>query len=167
MSRTSDKEILKNAVIKSGNSIGNTALMNELNWQSDPAKFWRVRNELIEDGILIRGRGKGGSVKLVHSTDTETVRPIIPVAGGRIEQYDTERKLQKPFAKVIGESFVADRELKEAVVQDVSHQGSRDTGGRYTRPDLVLCTIRTYTYVPGKFLDIYSFELKRERVTSN
>jgi hypothetical protein len=34
----------------------------------------------------------------------------------------------------------------------------RLTGGRWTRPDLVSVAVRTYRYLPGKHMEVVTFE---------
>ena len=54
-------------------------------------------------------------------------------------------------------------ELKENsyFVLNTSCQGSKKTGGKWSRPDLVLCRYRTYTYLPPR-LEITTFEVKKK-----
>jgi len=47
-----------------GGSAGNGRLLVELGWQEDT--YARVRDELAEEGLIIRGRGRGGSVALAE-----------------------------------------------------------------------------------------------------
>lgn len=39
-------------------------------------------------------------------------------------------------------------------------QGKKQTGGTWTRPDISAVSVRTYQYLPNKFLDIWTFEVK-------
>lgn len=39
-------------------------------------------------------------------------------------------------------------------------QGKRHTGGKWTRPDIALVSVKTYAYIPGKTIDLITFELK-------
>src|SRR5207253_3610361 len=39
-------------------------------------------------------------------------------------------------------------------------QGKKPTGGTWTRPDISAVSVRTYQYLPNKFLDIWTFEVK-------
>jgi hypothetical protein len=41
-----------------------------------------------------------------------------------------------------------------------AERGSKVTGGRWTRPDLVSVALRTYRYLPGKYLEVVTFEVK-------
>jgi len=39
-------------------------------------------------------------------------------------------------------------------------QGRRNTGGTWTRPDIVVAAFRLFQFLPGKFFDLISFEVK-------
>jgi type I restriction enzyme M protein len=50
---------------KLGGSAGNGRLSDELGWHEET--YVRVRDELAEDGLITRGRGRGGSVSLTDA----------------------------------------------------------------------------------------------------
>lgn len=60
------REVLRERFIESlkelGGSAGNGRLRDTLGWQDDT--YWSVHAALIEDGTIIAGRGRGGSVAL-------------------------------------------------------------------------------------------------------
>lgn len=45
-------------------------------------------------------------------------------------------------------------------VEVTALQGRRVTGGIWSRPDIVSVELKTYDYVPGKYLEIVTFEVK-------
>ncbi len=45
-----------------GGSAGNARLRGELGWQEDT--YQAVRTELVDDALVLPGRGRGGSVAL-------------------------------------------------------------------------------------------------------
>jgi hypothetical protein len=61
MPRISDKEMLLRFVPENGDAVGNLSLLKQLEW--DERKYWRVRDALVANGLLLRGRGYGGSVR--------------------------------------------------------------------------------------------------------
>lgn len=54
-----------------GSSIGNTKLQKVLASVADPAcdeqDYWRVRDDLVAEGLLGKGQGRGGSVYLINA----------------------------------------------------------------------------------------------------
>lgn len=46
-------------------------------------------------------------------------------------------------------------------VSEVSaHKGRKNTGGKWTRPDVTLVSIGNYPFIPGKTVEIITFEIK-------
>jgi hypothetical protein len=156
-----DQELLQH-VPEDGTPIGNTALMRTLKWT--PPEYWVVRNRLVERGVLEPGRGKGGSV---HRTLGATVGTPAAAAGvleesvaAPIDEWEQEKSLYAPMAKVIGESWVAAAGFDNHIIQITAQQGSRLTGGKWSRPDVAIATLSTYPYVPGRHFDVITFEIK-------
>lgn len=135
-----------------GTTIGNTTLISKLGWEED--KYWSVRNELVTDGVISIGKGKGGSVFRISVTKKEKKRKK------EEEYYKKEKNLYEPFRDVISDKYIKDKDIKNHIVQITANQGAKDTGGKWTRPDVVIVAINTYSYLPGKIMDIISFELK-------
>ncbi len=63
MPRTPDAKLLLRNLRDLGGSAGNMALRESLGWGEE--KYFRVRQHLIEKGLVDTGRGKGGSVYLL------------------------------------------------------------------------------------------------------
>jgi len=56
--------------------------------------------------------------------------------------------------------------FRSHVVEVTARQGRRDTGGTWTRPDIVVAALRVFPHVPGKFFDLVTFELKASNAIS-
>jgi hypothetical protein len=41
-----------------------------------------------------------------------------------------------------------------------ARQGKKATGGKWSRPDITAVSIRTFTHLPNKYLDVWTFEVK-------
>ena len=149
MARISDKEKFIKLVPEDGSTVGNFSLKKDLGW--DDEKYWNIRDELISDGMISVGRGKGGSV----------YRLAVPVIEKEVtDKYKREDSLYEPFLKVISTFFIKDKKIKNYICQKTANQGKKKTGGKWTRPDISIVSVDTYSFLPGKFLDIISFELK-------
>ena len=68
MARRSDEDLLLNLIPDSGEPVGNLSVLKKLGWEEE--KYWRVRDRLLENGTLLRGRGKGGSIRRRSRTGT-------------------------------------------------------------------------------------------------
>jgi hypothetical protein len=113
-------------------------------------EYWIARNTLIADGVLTKGRGRGGSVYLVTPAKS-------PKKAARKK---SEASLYTPFENAIISGYIPDFDIKQHVVERTAQQGARKTGGKWTRPDLTLIAMRQYQFLPGKRIEIITFEIK-------
>ena len=177
----SDEEIkslesqLLSKVDEKGGISGNVSLERELGWDDDT--YWSVRNRLVDAGQLQLGKGKGGSVRRVSHQPTTTALPPTPPSSGTAETpasgvppgqpshaQMTEDQLYEPMAKVLRERWVKDNRFRESLVEITAKQGPRQTGGKWSRPDITVVGMTTYVYVPGRHFDVASFEVKPANV---
>lgn len=127
-------------------SAGNITLLRTLGWPDD--LYWSVRDELIAEGVLEAGRGRGGSVRRRVAAKTA---PVV----------DREADLYAPILATLKKDWAQDYRYADFDAEITAHQGRRETGGRWSRPDITLVTFDAYKYVPGKHLHVITFEVKR------
>jgi type I restriction enzyme M protein len=58
-----DAKLFLKTLKQSGQSAGNGALRGVLGWTEN--RYWRAHELLLEQGKIMKGRGRGGSVHLV------------------------------------------------------------------------------------------------------
>lgn len=153
-----------------GTTISNAALRESLknqfkNEDFADADYWDLRNSLISDGQLVKGRGYGGSVRRIASmSESESCSITTDVASnveGEASQTGVaEASLYVPFQKVIDTGYVSDNDLNRWICEITAQQGKRNTGGLWTRPDVTLIAEQTFTYVPDKLFEVITFEIK-------
>ena len=159
--KTEYGKLLLSMIPESGQSIGNAKLREQfrkrLGTEADftDTDYWQLRDSLIDDGSIVRGGGKGGSVHrvIVAAEEAPIVSPQPPLVS-------TERSLYEPFRKAIESGYVKDNRIKRFISEITASQGRRNTGGKWTRPDLTLIAVRTYSFTPGKRLEVITFEVK-------
>lgn len=158
--QVTDKESLLDNVPKDGSAIGNVTLRKQLAWDED--KYWAIRDELIDEEKLTLGKGKGGSVRR-----TPTTTPVEDVSVDEAQDAETETMRQDDEASlypkieiVLREKWSKEYRLEDFFVQQTAKQGRRETGGKWTRPDLVIVSVTAFQNLPGKFVDVSSFEVK-------
>jgi hypothetical protein len=61
---------------------------------------------------------------------------------------------------VLRDAWAKDKRYRDLVLEVTARQGKRETGGKWTRPDLTVATMMTLLYVPGKQFDVITFEVK-------
>lgn len=138
-----------------GGSSGNVALQRALTW--DENLYWPVRNRIYDRGLLTLGRGRGGSVSLAAAQAQPPAAEPAPAGPPPAAQEDA---LYEPIATVLRSAWVKDYRLRQVRVEITAAQGRRQTGGTWTRPDLVVVGLRVFPHLPGKYLDLFTVEVK-------
>jgi len=139
-----------------GSYLANPGLREQLGW--DPDRYWTVRNSLIDQNVLSVARGRGGLVC--------RVLPQQPAAADAYQEVPQvppplrEEDLYEPAAAVLNREWPREKRLERWIVHTTARQGRRETGGRWSRPDLVVVTQSVYPYVPGRHFDVITFEVK-------
>lgn len=164
-SLTEDEQTLLDLVPEDGSSITNARLREALEWDEDD--YWPVRDALVEKGFLAVGYGRGGSVyRLFDEDEGEEAEDD---EGGEEETedddiYPDEASLYDGVRDMLSKNW---QQLFPGFPAPAKHwvdssprQGRRETGGKWTRPDLSAVTINKYRYVPGTHLDVFTFEVK-------
>lgn len=160
-------------------SIGNSTLRAQLREKIEAlgdhledGDYWTLRNALIDDGLIEQGRGKGGSVHRIppaasissppDTTDASAETAPAAAADGQaaVTTPRPEAALYEPFHNTIKAGYVENYRIKRFISQITASQGRRSTGGRWTRPDITLVAVRSYSFTPGKRLEVITFELK-------
>lgn len=71
-----------------------------------------------------------------------------------------ERELYAPLKETLVKHWIKRHGIDDHVCEITASQGSRDTGGKWTRPDLTLVAVRTFEFVYGKSVEVITFEVK-------
>jgi len=141
------------AVKKSHGRIGNITLKNKLKWSDNT--YWEVRNSLVNTGALVLGKGKGGSVRLPEEEQPHEASPE-QQDEARIKEAGTYQKIKQLLEK----EWVKDQRFNNSLVYETAHQGRRSTGGKWTRPDLIVISLTKFLYVPKPQFEVITFEVK-------
>lgn len=163
---TPDERRLYALVPADGSTISNPAVQGALNLSD--ADYWKIRDSLVDKRRITRGRGRGGTLRRVidSSPDLATVSVPLGVVDGKnaVAQVEAavrrELDLYDPIATVLKGDWAKDRRASPLAIEITALQGRRATGGTWSRPDIVSVEIKTYAFVPGKFLEIITFEVK-------
>lgn len=153
---TDEEQKLFNLVPSDGTYISNPEMRRQLGWEAD--QYWRVRNSLIDQNLLSVARGRGGLVCRVTPQQPPQTAPISTPA--LVSAPIREEDLYQPAANVLNSEWAKEKRLERWIVHTTARQGRRDTGGRWSRPDLVVVTQSVYPYVPGRHFDVITFEVK-------
>jgi hypothetical protein len=146
--------------------VGNISLLRKLDWEEDD--YWRIRNRLVDRGVLAIGRGRGGTLRRVIPDNGDGQPAKLPSWSSgdgtgddpASDAGEKEIDLYDPMAEVLRTRWTNDKRFDEAIVHITALQGRRGTGGTWSRPDITVATLATYPYVPGRHFDVVTFEVK-------
>jgi len=148
-----------------GSTTSNPKLIKRLRW--DEERYWLARDGLVDRGLAVRGRGRGGTIRrLLENEVTESIS--VPaedfdagkIAAAAVDAIRQEKDLYEPIAKVLRRDWAKDRRSTPLGVEIIAFQGKRATGGTWSRPDIVSIEVRNFIYLPSKILDVVTFEVK-------
>jgi hypothetical protein len=152
-----DRDDLIAALPSDGSAVGNTALIRQLGWKQ--RRYWTVRDLLIDEGRIAPGRGRGGSVRRIVSGHSPQASPI-ELEEEAVRATRREVDLYEPIQRVMAKEWCEEFLSEPLGVEIVAQQGGRITGGRWSRPDLVAVAVKTFQFLPGKYLEVHTFEVK-------
>lgn len=152
------RQLLLSLVPADGESIGNRALREKLRGKIESRggdlsdkDYWAIRRSLIDEAKIEQGRGRGGSVHRMVQAGKAAPLPR------------AESKLYEPFLKALENGYAPENNITRFVSEITAGQGRRPTGGKWTRPDITLIAVRTFSFVPGKRLEVVTFEVKPDQ----
>jgi len=154
-------------VPEDGSTISNKSAREKLGWDSEDTteRYFSVRDRLEDAGLIIRGRGKGGTVRRILSgaaAEAESKggeEDAEAVADALADSIRRERDLYDPMLNVIETRWARDRRSSPIAVEVTAHGGSKATG-IWARPDITSIEVRIFPHVPGKYLEVITFEVK-------
>jgi hypothetical protein len=161
---TEDESRLLQEIPADGSNVGNISLRRDLGWNDQ--RYWDVRRGLLDKGLISLSRGRGGGVRRVTEQKSVAVEPTGvqgDASAGQVAAEVSKSKesdYYKPTAQTLREQWAPDLGYENFDVEVIAWQGRRPTGGAWTRPDIVLINVANYRYVPGRYLDVITFELK-------
>lgn len=157
-------KLLLSLIPESGESVGNSSLREKVkglvaqqNDELNDQDYWLLRDSLIDEGLIVQGRGRGGSVhRIVKPAPAPEPEPVAQAMAEKPPEGD----LYEPLLKSLIAGYTKENRIKRFVSEITARQGGRLTGGRWTRPDITLAAVRTYQFTPGKRLEVITFEVK-------
>jgi hypothetical protein len=157
---TPDQARLLALVPDDGSTIGNTTLMRALKWAEH--RYWPTRDSLIEAGMITRAKGRGGAVRRVLRAEgaSAEIAGEAELVGEAAIATIREAELYPPIRDTLEAFWAKERQIEPLAIEVTAAQGRRTTGGKWTRPDLVSVAVRTYRYLPGKYMEVVTFEVK-------
>jgi hypothetical protein len=141
---------------KDGSSVGNTFLQSKIGISGEP--YWKTRQELRDLNLIQLGRGRGGSVSL-SALALQTAGEV-----GHVEFAKQENDLYEPLKEWLMQNWVKEAlEASDYSYAEItaSPAGKKRDSGQWTRPDVTFVRVNRFENLPGSFVEVTSFEVKR------
>ncbi len=126
--------------------------------------YWAAEQALVDAGCIERRRGRRGGIYLLEPEPAvmeEAVLPQQPQAEAvEVEDEKYERDHYEPALNTILTRWTEQPGFTHVFGAITAGQGRRATGGRWSRPDLVLCTISDWLFSSRPEGDVRTIEIK-------
>ena len=153
---TEDEGSLLDRIPTDGSYVGIQKTRRELSWEDE--RIWRALEGLAAKNIVKTGPGYGGTVRRTAASQTP-IEASVPQQ--RVSEV-SEADIYAPLEDVLRDRWARTMNLEDCIVQTTAKQGRRDTGGTWTRPDLIVVAVSIFEFVPGKVVDAITFEVKTQ-----
>ncbi|MBO6936773.1 MAG: hypothetical protein JJ863_17520 [Deltaproteobacteria bacterium] len=131
-------------------TVTNPWLQEALGWEDEIDRYWEAQRRARDFGLIQVGPGRGGTLRLAGRAKL--------VAAPSIDA--SESRYYEPLRRTLVRHWVKENNLDQCVVDITAYQGSKDTGGIWSRPDLTVFSLRQFDLLPGHYFDVWTFEVK-------
>jgi len=121
----------------------------------DTGDFFEVRDSLIDQNLIAKAMGQGGA-------SIYTAQPTVSVNKEvKKKSSSSERDLYDPLMKLIHDEWAPNNGInKHYHVMKTAERGKKDTGGKWSRPDITIVAKRTWVNLNESKLEVITFEVK-------
>jgi hypothetical protein len=112
---------------------------------------------LPEQGVYLFG-GTTFNAPQVTITAVPTAAAPSPEFKATDDEKELYEMMETPLKKQLAEHLNLS---SDALVIRTAYLGSAETGGKWSRPDFLIVAVMEYPFVPGKHLEVLSFEVKK------
>lgn len=147
--------------------LGNKRLRQSLKWdgsEKDRARYWETHGRALDSGLILSGKGKGGSVHFVAENESDLRQTLSDPE--QDPSSSAERNLYPGALTVIRNAWVKSANYDEYLIEKTAEKGRASTGGKWSRPDISVLAVKSFQYLPGRQFDIVTFEIKPEQQIS-
>lgn len=146
-----------------GGRATNSKLRASIGW--DETQYWKIHSELLKLGSIEKGTGRGGTVSLANGEDqipSSVLYDGVTDGSDMISDCEavSELTLYDPAKEQLEKHWKDRQKLYDFHVENTSMQGRRETGGSWSRPDLVVVGSKKYEFLREKVFELHTFEIK-------
>lgn len=135
-------------------------VLEGLDGEATPA-YWEAEQKLVDQGRIERRQGRNGGIYLIDepiSSDADLADVAAEAArdeiSGELDHYD-------PIVSQIEAHWISQLGYTKVFCAKTALQGRRATGGKWSRPDVILCTISDWIFSSRHEGEVRTIEIKR------
>ena len=155
------KDNIVDALKKNDDRLTKNELVNKFISDLGEELYYQAEDALIEEELIERCLGRNGGIRrLVQQDDSQS--QIDPESSDSIaeESLQREKDHYEPALKQIEKHWTDERSEKHIYGAVTAYQGKRSTGGRWSRPDITLCTVSKWIFSSRPEGEIITIEIK-------
>ena len=154
------KERIVEALRSAGGRLTKSELVNKFFSDLGEDLYYQAEDALIEEQRIERCIGRNGGIRLVQQGDLQS--RVDPESNDSTaeESLRKEKNHYELVVQQIKEHWTEERSVKHVYVADTAYQGARKTGGRWSRPDITLCTVSEWIFLARPEGEVITIEIK-------
>jgi len=123
-------------------------------------EYWSTEQSLVDQKKIERRRGRKGGIYLIEGSTADTLIDKGTAAEIVAEENREASHYQLVLDAILG-NWNEQPGFKSVFGAVTAAQGRRRTGGRWSRPDIIICTVSDWLFSSRPEGDVRTFEVKR------
>ncbi len=171
MTQEQETNLLKRKIIEALESANGYLIRNnlvkklDLQFSGDDYKNYKdAEQDLVEEKRIERRPGRRGGIYLLQEDDSQSQTDHESRASAAEESSRKEKAHYELVLQQIEQHWTEEQSFKHGFkhvyVAVTAHQGQRKTGGRWSRPDIILCTVSEWLFLPRPEGEVRTIEIK-------
>ena len=156
------EKIIKALTLANGHLIRNNLVKKlDLQFSGDGYKNYKdAEQDLVDEKRIERRPGRGGGIYLLQEDDSQSQTDHESSDSTAEESPSGERGHYKPVLQQIKKHWTEEQSVKHVYGAVTASQGARKTGGRWSRPDITLCTVSEWIFSSRPEGEVRTIEVK-------
>ncbi|MBP7241187.1 hypothetical protein [Amaricoccus sp.] len=131
-----------------------------LNGKPTPA-YWDAEQHLVDQGKIERRQGRNGGIYLIEEPARSDADLVDVAAEAARDEFSGELDHYDPIISQIEAHWNDQLGYTKVFCAKTALQGRRTTGGKWSRPDIILCTISDWIFSSRHEGEVRTIEVKR------
>ena len=154
------KERIVEALRSAGGRLTRADLIAQLDLESSRDSYRDAEQALVDDKRIERRRGRTGGIYLLPEDDQQRQSNHESATATANESLRREQDYYASVLEEIKDHWAEEQGFKAVFGSVTAMQGRRPTGGRWSRPDITLCTVSEWIFSSRPEGEVRTIEVK-------